>query len=857
MCVLLQIATMKCVFLHGVFLLSLLSSAPITHAGSLRSIRSASEPVHCLWGSWSSWSACDRCSKTQTQIRFVAVFSQFGGQPCTGSSTRTQTCISTQVCPLEEGCGGRFRCQSGKCISLSLVCNSDQDCEDGSDEQRCDSKPICKISENTNLQKPPPNVEITGQGFDAAKREARGTVINTKSFGGLCQKTFSGDHKDFYRLPQSVLSYSFQVTAKNDFTDESFASSWHYLHHYEKHEKTTGTDYGHDDYVFHDELSQSKSKNLMIIKSDVEVGQFKNKDPEYLPLSEDFWKALVALPVVYDYAAYRNVLERFGTHYISEGSLGGHFKLYLMASEDVISKLKSEKRDYEDCVVTSHSVMFFIRWSTKTCKTDTIDETKTFYKSIPESDMKTDIIGGDPGFIAKLSMFYKYDVKENARTFSQWSGSLKYYPRIIKSKLRSLHELVKEVPCAGLKRFLLKRAIETYLTEKHSCQCRECQNNGLRVLDGNVCKCVCKPGTSGQACEYGTAYDEQPGVIHGDWACWSSWSSCSGGQKSRRRSCTRPAPSGGRDCIGNTEERTACEDEEELNHLRSMEPHCFDDSIKPRESCKTPPFVPNGFVLYPKDVYPVGSKIEYTCIEGYHLIGNAIAKCQEDLNWLQYPVECKKTQCDPPQLPPDVTANPWKLNYNIGEAIALSCPEGKVKEGLDEIQCNAGLSWSPQPKNTKCLTVLKPTVVPVKCQPWENLAKDKCVCKVPHQCKSSLEVCVTDEKRGRTQRLSVCKVQAMRCLGHQYSLAEDSACQWTQPSTNNCTRCTLGETCDEQTNSCRCKTSEDCSSPDTWIHVCVKQDKASAPVTMTECEVAMRKCRGETVHIVSIQACQS
>lgn len=153
--------------------------------------------------------------------------------------------------------------------------------------------------------------------------------------------------------------------------------------------------------------------------------------------------------------------------------------------------------------------------------------------------------------------------------------------------------------------------------------------------------------------------------------------------------------------------------------------------------------------------------------------------------------------------------------------------------------------------------VLKPTVVPVKCQPWENLAKDKCVCKVPHQCKSSLEVCVTDEKRGRTQRLSVCKVQAMRCLGHQYSLAEDSACQWTQPSTNDCTSCTLGETCDEQTNSCRCKTSEDCSSPDTWIHVCVKQDKASAPVTMTECEVAMRKCRGETVHIVSIQACQS
>lgn len=132
-------------------------------AVSMRSIRSVSVPVHCQWGPWSpeSWAACDGCSKTQvglecfvfdlfnmchcnsvhlvhcihllkcscsiciltylrhflgtlqTQIRSIAVYSQFGGQPCTGSSTRTQSCTSTQVCPLEEGCGERFRCQSG------------------------------------------------------------------------------------------------------------------------------------------------------------------------------------------------------------------------------------------------------------------------------------------------------------------------------------------------------------------------------------------------------------------------------------------------------------------------------------------------------------------------------------------------------------------------------------------------------------------------------------------------------------------------------------------------------------------------------------------------------------------------
>lgn len=69
--------------------------------------------------------------------------------------------------------------------------------------------------------------------------------------------------RDFSRKKGKIFCHSFyicfcQVTAKSDFTDESYRSSWHYLNHIEKHAKTTGTDYGHDDYVFHDELSQSQ-----------------------------------------------------------------------------------------------------------------------------------------------------------------------------------------------------------------------------------------------------------------------------------------------------------------------------------------------------------------------------------------------------------------------------------------------------------------------------------------------------------------------------------------------------------------------------------------------------------------------
>lgn len=50
----------------------------------------------------------------QTRSRAVAVFAQFGGNPCQGQRTETRACETTKGCPLEEGCGDRFRCRSGQ-----------------------------------------------------------------------------------------------------------------------------------------------------------------------------------------------------------------------------------------------------------------------------------------------------------------------------------------------------------------------------------------------------------------------------------------------------------------------------------------------------------------------------------------------------------------------------------------------------------------------------------------------------------------------------------------------------------------------------------------------------------------------
>lgn len=120
---------------------------------------------------------------SQVRLRHIETFPQFGGSTCTGDAIQKQSCFPKKSCPLQTGCGNRFRCTSGKsrltvvlnlneqqftvfmvglfigqCINPSLVCNGDHDCEDGLDEQRCSGTIVC------DEQKPPPNSDLTGRG---------------------------------------------------------------------------------------------------------------------------------------------------------------------------------------------------------------------------------------------------------------------------------------------------------------------------------------------------------------------------------------------------------------------------------------------------------------------------------------------------------------------------------------------------------------------------------------------------------------------------------------------------------------------------------------------------------------------
>ncbi|KFP83282.1 Complement component C7, partial [Acanthisitta chloris] len=810
---------------------------------------SASSPVHCRWNSFGPWSECNGCTQKQIRRRTIAVYGQYGGNPCSGDAFETRQCIPTRGCPAEEGCGGRFRCFSGQCISRSLVCNGDQDCEeDGADEDRCDEKKaVCDID------KTPPNSELTGTGFDGVTGETKGRVIHTKSFGGQCRKVFSGDKREYYRLSESVLAYTFQVKIQNDFSYEFFNSTWSYMKHIEKHEKSDVRNY---ESHYKTEEQIHKSKQLMVIENTVEVAQFINNNPDFLTLAEPFWKELLNLPVIYDYSIYRRLIEHFGTHFLHSGSLGGHYKLIFYMDTDKMKSQGLSTTYLKECTTSGWNI-----WFASKKKTTCTELNELLQSSSGSSGSKIKgnpyVEGGRPGAVAGLSYLDLNNPAENSEKYSNWAASVTDYPRVIKKKLTPLYELVKEVPCSSVKKHYLKQAIEEYMAENDPCKCQPCQNGGEAAVEGTQCVCYCRPYTFGAACELGILVQDESGVFDGHWSCWSSWSPCSGGRKSRSRSCNNPSPrGGGKDCIGEQHESRACEDEE-LQHLRLIEPHCFDLSITPTEFCSPPPLLENGFVRNAENSYPVGKSIVYACRYGYSLVGDPVAKCGSDLQWQVGKRYCQKTACLLPVLEGGLQGEPWKPVYEIGERITLSCPHGMHLEGAHSILCEPSLKWTPDMKTIQCkkpVPTVKPKVTEPKCQPWEKVHQSQCVCKMPYECGPSLDICATDQRNKKNILLTVCKMHALECMGKKYSLTDAENCKIPQAAEIPCGSCHSWEKCNVQSNSCVCD--EDGLCEKEGIQVCVEVSGSTTRQTMTECEVGLLRCHGQNVTLVSIRSCE-
>lgn len=214
---------------------------------------------------------------------------------------------------------------------------------------------------------------------------------------------------------------------------------------------------------------------------------------------------------------------------------------------------------------------------------------------------------------------------------------------------------------------------------------------------------------------------------------------------------------------------------------------------------------------------------------------------------------CKSSSCVVPPLNTDVIATPTKAVYQIGDRVSLSCPVGSLLDGdVSEIMCSPSLLWSPSPSSTFCATVPTAQSPPagLKCKLWETQGKTECVCKMPFQCLPSLQLCARLGP-SQTRLLGVCQLGALQCMGRSFTLASDSDCNW--PEETSCIDCKPGTICRESSGRCECLNASDCSEDSTPM--CVRSGDGSAAMVMTECEVGARRCAGEKIRVISIEAC--
>ncbi|XP_008332413.1 complement component C8 beta chain [Cynoglossus semilaevis] len=531
--------------------------------------------VECVLSDWSSWSRCDTCQKKRFRYARLEQPSQFGGEACSLHDREEEACdvparYNCDSVPLCEG----FLCtQTGRCVHRTLKCNGEDDCGDMSDEIGCKDVPKPCRQEAEEYW----GIENLAKGINVLNSNLEGTVLDNRYYGGSCLPHYIQDMR--FRKPYNLQQYTMQTRGSYDFNLQAFETYSDYMDFTLKERSTqTSVSFGFAipgvfEFGFNFQNSKysksvqkirrasGKTNSFVRAKAELELAQYIIKADD-LVLHPEFLQRLRSLPQAYVYGEYRQIYRDYGTHYITEATLGGQYEHTIILNKEKLETTDYSLNDYKSCTQVGlraganiYGVYVSGGVEGGSCNgllNEMGEDTKN--GSMVE-DFVAVVRGGSSESITAL-------VSKKLPTpqlMKLWGEGVRYNPDFIRSTTRPLYELVNSrdfTHHSQLKRNL-KRALSEYLTESSSCRCAPCQNNGIAVLKGKRCDCVCPVGYTGLGCEITQRRKEI--AIDGSWSCWGAWSGCSGTRKSRSRQCNNPAPSnGGMACRGLQEESTEC-----------------------------------------------------------------------------------------------------------------------------------------------------------------------------------------------------------------------------------------------------------------------------------------------------------
>ncbi|XP_055059541.2 complement component C8 alpha chain [Misgurnus anguillicaudatus] len=558
-------------------------------ANSSRHMRSVGRPapIDCKLKSWSAWSPCNSCTERMFRFQYLERPSQFGGQQCVHSQWDKRKCPEEGDCQPQDHCGEMFACgPSGRCIGQQLRCNGETECLSEEDESDCTvintRETKCKETDMMLI----PGAEKGTQGYNALSDTFMNPVLDPKYYGGICEYIYNGewrkltydpfcehlgydDDEKYYRKPYNFLSYQFMAQASTEESTDYYEDAVSFLKAIRTESSSNvgvsvgiyhveaGVNMGHEQ-TFLKNISQYNNKEVGFIRllSRVQTAQFKMRSKD-LMLDEEMLWALTELPDEYHFSAYSQFFNEYGTHYVTEGTMGGVLDYVVIVNKDTMRERELTGKEFGICIGGSLGLSVTEEISAKLtvkgrhCKKD--GEVNEFNRKSDKviEDVISFVKGGHTGpSSANL-------VIRDGKSYKNWGKSLKYNPALIDFEILPIYELVRFSTAAEQLRPKmphLKMAWEEYMQIFNTCHCAPCMYNGVPVLTRADCSCLCKSGYSGDACEV----TQREGPTDGSWSCWSSWSSCTSGKKTRKRECNNPAPNGGLPCQGNKVQIKSC-----------------------------------------------------------------------------------------------------------------------------------------------------------------------------------------------------------------------------------------------------------------------------------------------------------
>ncbi|XP_030016812.1 complement component C8 beta chain [Sphaeramia orbicularis] len=536
--------------LHVTLSLLLLSKITVTTAGdeqpSVREARSVAnqapvQPVDCVLSEWSSWSRCDTCQKKKYRFAKLIQPSQFGGEPCNFHGREEEACTvpARYTCDNVPLCEGFLCTQTGRCIHRTLQCNGEDDCGDMSDEVGCKrvQKPCREEAEEYW------GIENLAKGINILNGNLEGVVLDNRYYAGSCLPHYIQDVK--FRKPYNLQQYTLQTRGSYDFTVDAFESYSDYMENTlkERWSKTTVSfgfslpgvfefSYNRNENKYSKSVKKihrysGRTYSFVRAKAELELAQYMLKSDD-LMLHPEFLQRLRSLPLSYVYGEYRQIYKDYGTHYITEAALGGDYEHTIILNKEKLQRADYSLEDYKSCVQSGLKVGVNINgvyvsggFNIGGCDGLLNEMGEDTARGSMVEDFVAVVRGGNSESISAL-MAKKLPTPELMRL---WGDGVHFNPDFIRKTTKPLYELVTSRDFAhadSLKRNL-KRALLEYLAEASPCQCAPCHNNGVAVLRGTRCDCVCPVGYSGKGCEI---TNRPAGVgVDGGWSCWGEWSS--------------------------------------------------------------------------------------------------------------------------------------------------------------------------------------------------------------------------------------------------------------------------------------------------------------------------------------------